>query len=187
MGGQQSVFTEEELQDYKDLTYLSKKDIIRAHKRWVALAPEMLENDIRATLSAETLLNDLPELRVNPFADRLCKVFSSSESNDGSLCFDDFIDMMSVFSERAPKALKIEYAFRVYDFNDDDLIDIADLTELVSRLCGESELNQEDIENLISKIFQEADLDNDSMLTFAEFEHVISKSPDFENTFRIRL
>lgn len=32
---------------------------------------------------------------------------------------------------------------------------------------------------LINRIYEEADLDDDGMLSFAEFEHVISKSPDF--------
>lgn len=32
---------------------------------------------------------------------------------------------------------------------------------------------------LIFQIFDEADLDDDSQLSFAEFEHVISKAPDF--------
>ncbi|CAH3176068.1 unnamed protein product [Porites lobata] len=31
----------------------------------------------------------------------------------------------------------------------------------------------------VNKIFDEADLDDDSQLSFAEFEHVISKAPDF--------
>lgn len=35
--------------------------------------------------------------QVNPFKDRICKVFSSSK--DGELTFEDFLDMMSVFSE----------------------------------------------------------------------------------------
>jgi calcium and integrin-binding protein 1 len=29
------------------------------------------------------------------------------------------------------------------------------------------------------QIFEEADLDDDDSLSFAEFEHVISKAPDF--------
>ena len=29
------------------------------------------------------------------------------------------------------------------------------------------------------QIFEEADLDDDETLSFAEFEHVISKAPDF--------
>lgn len=53
-----------------------------------------------------------PELNVNPFGDRICKVFSSS--NDGDCTFEDFLDMMSVFSESAPKAVKAEHAFRIF-------------------------------------------------------------------------
>lgn len=53
-----------------------------------------------------------PELRVNPFGDRICKVFSSN--NDGDLTFEDFLDMMSVFSSGAPRAVKTEHAFRIF-------------------------------------------------------------------------
>lgn len=53
-----------------------------------------------------------PELRVNPFGDRICKVFSSS--NDGDCTFEDFLDMMSVFSDACPKAVKAEHAFRIF-------------------------------------------------------------------------
>lgn len=39
-------------------------NMLRAHKRWVALAPEILENDVHARLPADKLYSDLPELRV---------------------------------------------------------------------------------------------------------------------------
>lgn len=32
---------------------------------------------------------------------------------------------------------------------------------------------------LVTRVLEEADLDDDGMLAFAEFEHVISKSADF--------
>lgn len=47
-------------------------------------------------------------------SERICRVFSTSEDQDGGLSFDDFLDMMSVFSDEAPKSLKVEYAFKVY-------------------------------------------------------------------------
>jgi calcium and integrin-binding protein 1 len=34
------------------------------------------------------------------------------ESKD--MTFEDFLDMMSVFSDGAPKNVKVEYAFRIY-------------------------------------------------------------------------
>lgn len=30
------------------------------------------------------------------------------------MTFEDFLDMMSVFSDNAPKNVKVEYAFRIY-------------------------------------------------------------------------
>lgn len=53
-----------------------------------------------------------PELGVNPFGERICTVFSSSE--DGDCTFEDFLDMMSVLSENAPKSVKAEHAFRIF-------------------------------------------------------------------------
>lgn len=53
-----------------------------------------------------------PELRVNPFGDRICHIFSSSQ--DGDCTFEDFLNMMSVFSNEAPKAVKAEHAFRIF-------------------------------------------------------------------------
>lgn len=55
---------------------------------------------------------------MNPFKDRICKVFSSS--GDGDMSFEDFLDMMSVFSDNAPKNVKVEYAFRIYGDNSFD-------------------------------------------------------------------
>ena len=41
-------------------------------------------------------VQSLPELKVNPFKERICKVFST---NGRGINFEDFLDMASVFSE----------------------------------------------------------------------------------------
>lgn len=48
----------------------------------------------------------------NPFKRRICEVFS--EDGSGSMSFDDFLDMFSIFSEAAPRDIKTVYAFRIY-------------------------------------------------------------------------
>ncbi|KAK3602600.1 hypothetical protein CHS0354_034327 [Potamilus streckersoni] len=184
MGGTQSIFTEQELDDYQELTYFTKKEILHVHKRFVELEQGKAKEK-NAKIPIERIKDDLPELKVNPFKDRICKVFSSSD--DGTMSFEDFLDMMSVFSENAPKSVKVEYAFRIYDFDEDDVISSRDLQEVVNRLTGDQHLSDEDMQQLIDNIFEEADLDDDDSLSFAEFEHVISKAPDFMNSFRIRL
>lgn len=112
-----------------------------------------------------------PELRVNPFGDRICKVFSS---NNGEISFEDFLDMMSVFSDAAPKSVKAEHAFRIFgwffgitwkgcliyelwtilfflDFDGDDMIGKNDLKQVIQRLTGyNNALSDSDIDQLIT-------------------------------------
>ncbi|XP_076039720.1 calcium and integrin-binding family member 2-like [Oratosquilla oratoria] len=184
MGQGSSQFSETELEDYQDLTYFTKKEILYAHKRFKELAPEKVGHNRNSKLPMEKL-RTLPELRANPFAERICLVFSSTK--DGDCTFEDFLDMMSVFSDAAPKSVKAKYAFRIFDFDGDDYLGRGDLQETITRLIAPQNFNGEDMETLISRVLQEADLDDDGMLAYAEFEHVISKSPDFANSFRIRL
>jgi len=127
----------------------------------------------------------MPELAHNPFGDRIIEVFSST--SEGHMNFEDFLDMMSVFSEQAPKTLKVEYAFKMYDFDGDDEIGEDDMREVICRLTGSEQLSDEDRDQLVENLFEEADLDDDDTISFSEFEHVISKAPDFMNTFKIRI
>ncbi|XP_043256869.1 calcium and integrin-binding protein 1 [Colletes latitarsis] len=184
MGIGKSQFTEDELQDYQDLTYFTKKEVLHAHKKFKALAPEKVGHNRNAKLSMSKILQ-YPELRVNPFGDRICKVFSSSQ--DGDCTFEDFLDMMSVFSNAAPKAVKAEHAFRIFDFDGDDMLGIGDLKQVVDRLTASQRLTETDMQQVLQCILDEADLDDDGALSFAEFEHIIEKSNDFSMSFRIRL
>uniref|UniRef100_U5EZE3 Putative ca2+-binding kinase n=1 Tax=Corethrella appendiculata TaxID=1370023 RepID=U5EZE3_9DIPT len=185
MGQVKSQFTEDELQDYEDLTYFTKKEILYAHKKFKALAPEKVSHNKNCKLKLAQVLQ-YPELKVNPFGDRICKVFSSS--NDGDITFEDFLDMMSVFSDCSPKSVKAEHAFRIFDFDNDDMIGKNDLRQVITRLIGyNNTLSDNDVDQLILQILEEADLDDDGALSFAEFEHIIDKSSDFTNSFRIRL
>ncbi|KAB7495359.1 Calcium and integrin-binding protein 1 [Armadillidium nasatum] len=160
MGQGNSQFTEAELEDYQHLTYFTKKEILYAHKRFKELAPERVSHNRNAKLPMSKLLT-MPELRANPFGDR------------------DFLDMMSAFSDAAPKSVKAEYAFRIFDFDGDDYLGREDLVKTIERLIHPQRFKEDDLNVLINRIYEEADLDDDGMLAFAEFEHVISKSPDF--------
>lgn len=59
------------------------------------------------------------------------------------------------------------------------MLGVADLRQVVERLTGPQRLSETDMQHLIQNILEEADLDDDGALSFAEFEHIISKSSDF--------
>ncbi|GAB1297251.1 Calcium and integrin-binding family member 4 [Apodemus speciosus] len=120
---------------------------------------------------------------VNPFRDRICRVFSHNDV----FSFEDVLGMASVFSEQACPSLKIEYAFRIYDFNENGFIDEEDLQKIVLRLLKSDDVSEDLLMDVthhvciqrLKKVLSESDLDNDSMLSFSEFEHAMAKSPDF--------
>lgn len=53
-----------------------------------------------------------------------------SDPKSGRFTFKDFLFMVSVFSEYASDSLKREYAFKIYDFDDDDKLAESDLREV---------------------------------------------------------
>lgn len=72
------------------------------------------------------------------------------------------------------------FHFAFTDFDGDDMLGLNDLRQVIDRLTGpEQVLSERDMQHLIQNILDEADLDDDGALSFAEFEHVVSKSPDF--------
>ncbi|CAH1970007.1 unnamed protein product [Acanthoscelides obtectus] len=96
--------------------------------------------------------------------------------------------MLSVFSEQAPRDIKVFYAFRIYDFDGDQHIGPEDIDEALRLLTRNShELTPEDRQQIVEKVIEEADVDGDGKLSYMEFEHVITRAPDFLSTFHIRI
>ncbi|XP_068413924.1 calcium and integrin-binding protein 1 isoform X1 [Eschrichtius robustus] len=196
MGGSGSRLSKELLVEYQDLTFLTKQEILLAHRRFCELLPQehrSVEESLQARVSLEQILS-LPELKANPFKERICRVFSTSPTRD-SLSFEDFLDLLSVFSDTATPDIKSHYAFRIFDFDDDGTLNREDLSQLVNCLTGESEdtrLSASEMKQLVdnlslSQILEESDIDRDGTINLSEFQHVISRSPDFASSFKIVL
>ncbi|XP_078252529.1 calcium and integrin-binding protein 1-like [Rhinoraja longicauda] len=128
----------------------------------------------------------ITELKANPFKERICKTFSTSSGQNGSISFEDFLDMFSAFSAAAPIHVKAEYAFRILDFNDNDTIDREDLTKFLVLITG-NEVNKiltgVEVMMIIDMIMIDVDLDGDDCINLSEFQHIASKVPDFAGYF----
>ncbi|XP_075016481.1 calcium and integrin-binding family member 2 isoform X2 [Calonectris borealis] len=170
-----------------DCTFFTRKEILRLHGRYHEMAPNVVPMDYTkdpdVKLPMQLIIN-MPELKENPFKERIVESFS--EDGEGSLSFNDFVDMFSVLSEMAPRELKAIYAFKIYDFNTDNFICKSDLEKTLNKLTRE-ELTAEEITLVCEKVIEEADMDGDGKLGFADFENMISKAPDFLSTFHIRI
>lgn len=184
MGSAKSQLSKAELEDYKELTYLTEREIQCAFTRFRNLNPKVLNKDKHARISTNKIKR-MPEFQNNPFSERICDVFCSEDDHCWS--FEDFLDMASVFSSSTPDDKKAEYAFNIYDFDGDGLLSERDLTILLNLMKGNNHLSDQEIEDIVHKIMVEADIDNDGYLSLGEFKHILMKCPDFSRSFTIML
>lgn len=232
-------FTKEELDEYEELTYLSRWEILKAYSKFCriqesssssssnggparssrrrttvrspehfqepssALRPGMLLIGAAApsAVTCEKVRQATDELRLNPFGDRICQVFSSSSSSaagkannaggeglgDMVMTFDDYLDMYSALSERAGLEVKIAYAFRIYDFDGDGVVGKDDVRAVVDRLLYDDDkhLTRAEITGLIDHLLKEVDNDEDGAICYPEFQQAMQKCPDFAYNFKM--
>lgn len=89
----------------------------RVHKHFRSLRPDIVPKKMSQDQASSVRLSHqdisvLEELRENPFKQRICEAFS--RDGQGNLAFEDFLDLLSVFSEHCPRDIKVFYAFKVY-------------------------------------------------------------------------
>ncbi|KAG5894337.1 hypothetical protein JTB14_004381 [Gonioctena quinquepunctata] len=164
----------------------------RVFKRFREVRPDLVPKRMRQNeavtvqIPLEDSIEKISELHENPFKTRICQVFS--RDGKGNLSFEDFLDLLSVFSEQAPRDIKVFYAFRIYDFDSDQHIGLEDLDQALLLLTRHTqELTPEDRQQIVEKVIEEADVDGDGKLSYMEFEHVITRAPEFLSTFHIRI
>ncbi|KAJ6220330.1 hypothetical protein RDWZM_006142 [Blomia tropicalis] len=158
-----------------------RNEILTVYHRFRELDPKLVPTVMTGQQPSTIIMpmekiTKMPELKENPFKERICKVFSHDGS--GNMTFDDFLDMLSVFSEQASRSVKLHYAFRIYDFNGDSLITEEDIEQVVIALTR-NELSQDEIKIVCEKVLEEADMDDDKAISQTEFQHVISRAPEF--------
>ncbi|KAK9303499.1 hypothetical protein QLX08_004813 [Tetragonisca angustula] len=200
MGNKIATFTEEQLEDYQDCTFFTRKEILRIFKRFRDMGdpgavPRSMTPQQASTLRIPlSCLTRIPELKENPFRQRISEVFakcqssglSTSVASDEGICFEEFLEMMSVFSEQAPRDLKVFYAFKIYDFDEDGVLGLNDL-ERTCRQLVQDDLNADEVATVCRKVLEESDIDGDGVLSYLEFEHVVTRASDFMATFHIRI
>jgi serine/threonine-protein phosphatase 2B regulatory subunit len=110
----------------------------------------------------------IPELSMNPLANRILVVFDKSKKQE--LNFKEFIDNLSVFSIKTPREKKLKFAFDVYDVDLDGYISKDDLLYITKLLVG-SNLNDDQVISLVDQTILDADtLDMDGKISFQEFK-----------------
>ena len=131
----------EDLDELELLTFLTRDEIIDAHLRYSRLEEAHQPRQARrrssgaaggggggsareTRLPVDAVVGGTPGLRAAPLGDRICAAFSSER--DGRMSFDDYLDMVSVMSDKASpevgqtKIEKTSFAAKKIMFPDQD-------------------------------------------------------------------
>ncbi|XP_019853612.1 PREDICTED: calcium and integrin-binding protein 1-like isoform X1 [Amphimedon queenslandica] len=185
MGIGRSVFSQDELDLYQELTNLNAAEINNAYKKFKNIDPlSGFQSNKKGRIAFTAVADNVAELKLNPFRYRICMLFCSEPN--GLMDFDDFLDMVSVFHDKCPKERKVRWAFRLYDFNDDHVIDYDDLStflDLVTDYGIESDLKSE----VIQRVIEEVDYDGDQSISHEEFERILYFNAEFYEYILTRL
>uniref|UniRef100_T1GIF2 EF-hand domain-containing protein n=1 Tax=Megaselia scalaris TaxID=36166 RepID=T1GIF2_MEGSC len=163
-----NILTHEQMCEYIQLTYLNRTDISYILGKFrKTLSAESKYINIDHRYKKEEIWNLFPELKYNPFSDRIFKVFSTQD--DRTLSFDEFMNLCSVFSEHSPLSVKAAWAFLIFDFDEDNQITENDLNECICDV-----------------LLKEMDLQKNGGINSLEFTHAITKMPDFASVFSFK-
>lgn len=143
------VLSEEKKADYKDVFSIFDKN-----------------ND--GFITKEALGEVLQSLNITPSDEELTNMIAETDLHgQGSISFEDFIQMMEKRSKEADLEEQIINAFRVFDKNGTGLISAFELYQIMSAL-GDM-LTKEEIDEMI----QEADVDGDGFINYEEFVRIM--------------
>ncbi|XP_032680212.1 calcium and integrin-binding protein 1-like [Odontomachus brunneus] len=184
------VLSAEAVDEYIELSYLNKNEIIRIYELLDNLESGCLKQNLHHRFPVEQIDKVLPQIRCNPFRDAIYRVFSSKQ--DGCLSFEDTLDLCSAFSANCPRGVRATWAFEIFDFDGDNEISLNDLIEIVRRLTSTDERGQDRIDpqhaqNIARMILREMDLSGTGSIELQEFIHMIAKMPDFAHTFQFKI
>ncbi|VDN09610.1 unnamed protein product [Dibothriocephalus latus] len=141
------------------------EEIKRLGKRF-----KKLDLDGSGSLSVEEFMS-LPELQQNPLVSRVIDIFDTD--GNGEVDFKEFIEGMSQFSVKGNKEAKLNFAFKIYDMDDDGFISNGELFQVLKMMVGNN-LKDAQLQQIVDKTIMFADQDGDGKISFKEFCQVVS-------------
>ena len=82
--------------------------------------------------------------------------------------------------------MKAEWAFKLFDLDGDEFITQKDIGNVVERVSDLKE-DDEHIEKVSLKVLKETDINDTGKISLTEFKQIVTKSPDFVDSFKIKL
>jgi serine/threonine-protein phosphatase 2B regulatory subunit len=124
-----------------------------------------LDADGSGTIDLDEFLK-VQSIALNPLVHRIVSVFDANGDNEVDI--HEFVTAMATISGDGNRQAKLEMAFKVYDMDNDGFISNGELFQVLKMMVG-TNLNDAQLQNIVDKTINQADLDGDGMISFQEF------------------
>lgn len=182
--------TDTDIIDITKETGFTPNQIKRLYSRFSSL-----DKENRAYLKREDFMR-IPELAINPLAERIVDSFFVSRGDGGEekgINFREFVAVLARFRKlegsKAHHPLnkredKLRYAFKMYDIDNTGLISRENLCDILEFMVG-THKSRDQLVAIADRIMLEADQDKDQHINFQEFEAAMAPT-DFQSKMSIR-
>ena len=141
-------------------TFFTQDEINKLYQKF-----KKLDKDGNDELSPEEFL-DIPALTNNPLVHRVINVFDKNK--DGKISFLEFLGGLATLSTGANDEEKLNFVFRVYDYDNDGVISNGDLFKVLKMMVGNN-LSDVQLQQLVDRTIIKADKNCDGVISFDEF------------------
>ncbi|KAK2951725.1 putative Calcineurin subunit B [Blattamonas nauphoetae] len=159
MGGSTSHLSDEDYEELGKQFRFSPEQITELYQRF-----RRLDMTRRGSLSVQDLMK-LPELAMNPMHPRILELFEKNK--DERIDFASFLTPLDIMSNGTPRE-RAEFAFKLYDMNNDGVITTDDLEATLDKMTGDN-LTEDKREATIKHVMQVTDLDHDGIISLEDF------------------
>ena len=183
--GAGAALTKKQLKDAVSGTHFTEQEIVTLYEHFKAISSSELDDGV---IDKNEFLRAVGfHDRRSLFMEQMFEIFDGN--SDGNISFMEFLQGLSVLSTKGTLAEKLDFSFRVYDFDKDGLISRDELERMLLASLAENELvlSKENADLLVAKTFEEGDLDGDGFINFEEYRALVEKHPSMLRAINVNV
>jgi Ca2+-binding EF-hand superfamily protein len=175
------TLTAEELGTYAGSTVFSTEEIKSLWLHFKGIAGKDNDFITREQFQEVMLFRDTAMLA------RMFRVFDSDE--DQRISFTEYLQCLSIISNKAPEAEKLRLSFQMYDFDGDEKISVSDLTSALASTLREHDIIIErgEIDEIVRDTMDEVCPETPGMISLQEYETLVAQRPEMLSRLSLNL